>query len=558
MIEMLKTLDSYLPASEILAFEHLHGEERDLLDSLLSERKPIAFYFAPIDDFGLSDTLYVRMNARGKLLTSFEKFKSEFYTLLGSYKYVNEFKDRMEYGWVTNLWPYRAENVFVTDTPFLNMLEFVTMMLYHGQRKRTDKADESRYNDVLQSVYSHPENIDFLAFSLEALPYIEKLLSDNSFVWRKKDNTITAQMLTDGYGKLSIPEMMVLYAAIVFLFKHHRNRIEFIAVLDDTYIKNYLRVVRNLIVNTSDNSNREWPHILQSIDLLAANEDVYSSLISPNLDLKGFYKPQVSEEIYKAKQIVEETDSRKPLKNIISSMEDNDLLQGNIKSLLTIAAVKTAKEFDNVKLDDTFACPSPENLEALYGAYQQITIDDANEIWGNLIDSALYYNDGYRVTYDGGWKKNFAIVREALRFQKSGKTLKDYIRQKQDDWLKNIMKKTNGNPWSERDPKKQLQLYYILTVRCLKRTYDDFFDGKKNFGWLWRTKGYKSLFENGIEKAPEYPANADWLNPIFQRYSSQFRYNCGINRGNTFELEIVDMRVPRQIDEWLASFTDKS
>ena len=44
---------------------------------LVSEDAPIVFYHLPLQDFGLSDDLYIKMNARGKQLTSFENFKAD-------------------------------------------------------------------------------------------------------------------------------------------------------------------------------------------------------------------------------------------------------------------------------------------------------------------------------------------------------------------------------------------------------------------------------------------------------------------------------------------------
>lgn len=43
----------------------------------LTETDVIVFYQQPLEDFGLSDDLYVKMNARGKQLTSFENFKAD-------------------------------------------------------------------------------------------------------------------------------------------------------------------------------------------------------------------------------------------------------------------------------------------------------------------------------------------------------------------------------------------------------------------------------------------------------------------------------------------------
>jgi hypothetical protein len=43
----------------------------------LTEKETIVFYHLPLSDFGLSDDLYIKMNARGKQLTSFENFKAD-------------------------------------------------------------------------------------------------------------------------------------------------------------------------------------------------------------------------------------------------------------------------------------------------------------------------------------------------------------------------------------------------------------------------------------------------------------------------------------------------
>lgn len=45
---------------------------------LISETPPITFHFKQLDDIGLTDDLYIKMNARGKALTDFENFKARF------------------------------------------------------------------------------------------------------------------------------------------------------------------------------------------------------------------------------------------------------------------------------------------------------------------------------------------------------------------------------------------------------------------------------------------------------------------------------------------------
>lgn len=43
----------------------------------LTQKETIVFYHQPLKDFGLSDDLYIKMNARGKQLTNFENFKAD-------------------------------------------------------------------------------------------------------------------------------------------------------------------------------------------------------------------------------------------------------------------------------------------------------------------------------------------------------------------------------------------------------------------------------------------------------------------------------------------------
>lgn len=48
------------------------------IDNLYESLKEdfISFYYIELEHIGLTDDLYIKMNARGKLLTSFEIFKS--------------------------------------------------------------------------------------------------------------------------------------------------------------------------------------------------------------------------------------------------------------------------------------------------------------------------------------------------------------------------------------------------------------------------------------------------------------------------------------------------
>ncbi len=102
----------------------LTESKNDLFDKLFNTQSSIiSFYFTDLDRFGLTENLYIRMNARGKMLTDFENFKSEFFKIINyNHELLEQVKDKIEYAWVENLWNYREKDVYVTDIPFMNFL----------------------------------------------------------------------------------------------------------------------------------------------------------------------------------------------------------------------------------------------------------------------------------------------------------------------------------------------------------------------------------------------------------------------------------------------------
>jgi hypothetical protein len=74
-----------------------------------------------------------------------------------------------------------------------------------------------------------------------------------------------------------------------------------------------------------------------------------------------------------------------------------------------------------------------------------------------------------------------------------------------------------------------------MHTRLYNKDDATFFKNGYNIGWLSKEKGYKSLFVKGIKDCRYFHS----VNPIFQTYDSQFRYNLGINTKNSLEQEIT-------------------
>lgn len=101
MLTMLDTIDKHF------------ADAGDLLGRLLSTDKPaITFEYMDLKGFGLTDELYIKMNARGKQLTPFEHLKAQleqyFRQEIGDAK-AETFARKMDQEWADLYWAYRNE-----------------------------------------------------------------------------------------------------------------------------------------------------------------------------------------------------------------------------------------------------------------------------------------------------------------------------------------------------------------------------------------------------------------------------------------------------------------
>lgn len=101
MLTMLDTIDKHF------------ADAGDLLGRLLSTDKPaITFEYMDLKGFGLTDELYIKMNARGKQLTPFEHLKAQleqyFRQEIGDAE-AETFARKMDQEWADLYWAYRNE-----------------------------------------------------------------------------------------------------------------------------------------------------------------------------------------------------------------------------------------------------------------------------------------------------------------------------------------------------------------------------------------------------------------------------------------------------------------
>lgn len=477
----------------------------------------ISFYFLPLQKFGLGEEIYSRMNARGKILTDFEKFKSTFFKIIGKSSSHREIADKIEYDWVKYLWKYRPKGTYVTDIPFMRWLKYISQMLYVEKfgNRNDERIEDFASAQMLEKIYTNEDSLKFLIHCFDRIPVLESLKINFSFEWDKHNGfEESLKWIAERYNvnKTDVMKQLTVWAALLFLYERHD---------DHTGLPDFLKVVRNLIKNTKDNTLREWPVLIQSIKELIS-DDVYSILRSPELHLKGFRTEQREIERFKAHII----GNHKGSKDLIQSMDDHPALRGRLTNIFIECMEPVATDSFTLKLRDI--CPTSVDLDKLgkifkaYGdLYSFENSRDFNGIRGDIINTKFYDYDQYNCWYIDGSSDNYSdytihpVIMKLARdvAENAGNSLKTILN-KEKNFVRKMVENYNGHLENVNNPKEQLYLLYIISSRILKLKWYEFFACERfNFSWVASEAGYCTPF-NTIGSLTNY---------IFQTYKSYLK-----------------------------------
>lgn len=339
----------------------------------------IKFHFFDMDAHNLSESLYLKMNARGKPLTAFENFKSAIETILPTdidcsmFKMLNDtnldnlndFQSKWKYcidrKWAEFFWQYKDES-FSIDGPFMRLL-CNSMSAYWVSKVKAKAIDDAgntilgnevdpvtekqlTEDNTLKELTSITGNENFIPFSLfdkifqldEAFQYFAKLLCnlvtfkdviiENSKPgWKKEkeEYDIIKKILTNPtYG-----DRVILYAISVFSDSNYLKIEKF---------KKWMRVVWNIVENSTIDSGT-FLSAIRLIDTLAkGSDDIYTWLKKftseeslPGLGSRYHAQEQVEEEIAKASKILDDQSWEKK----IIEAENFAFFNGAIRFLFT-------------------------------------------------------------------------------------------------------------------------------------------------------------------------------------------------------------------------------
>lgn len=359
-------------------------------EKLKSDNAPIVFYYLPLKDFGLSDDLYIKMNARGKQLTNFENFKAD---LVGYIQEkaeeenekwknlassVNGIPAKLDTEWTDIFWQNKTDDGRIDEIYFA----FLNRYFLYSLLQRDDSAENRQEDKIFIYLYGSNGNDTDLQYTSKAFEFdkfpelhsslesLEKTLdnlyksisNENSKISSEKFSAIKEAVKApwkkdpDDNSFCFIPE----YKSNIITNLTQSHRVVFFAVCKyfenkkykEQSFKRWMRIVWNIVENSNVNNISSMQGCMKLIKDLAeesfenrednGNEDycIYELLctLEDGFVEKSFAKEQLKEEIAKAKQILDGDQLRKYNDNktwedVIIEAENYAFFKGAIRFL---------------------------------------------------------------------------------------------------------------------------------------------------------------------------------------------------------------------------------
>ena len=318
-------------SSMLVMLDNIHDKFKNttgLWDSLVNMQQPaISFYFLSLDDLQTTDTLYVKMNSRGKPLTEFEHFKSFFQSVVKKIcgdKMLDSIAQKFDGVWTDLFWKFRGDNDII-DEEFIRYFRFVSEIL--SWKNGIEILIDDDFFDITEKVYSNVENIEFLVLALDVwctvdievfffdLFTTEIEQSDKLRIFSSSINYFNdcCQSYSEYAGrnrKFSLNDTLMLYSVLIYQMNKQ--------IIEISEFRTRLRIVRNLVLNSQfEIREKTMGDILQDVDKV-----IIKGLIQ--IDDKSFNKLQKEEENRK----IDWRQLNPDLVGTLNRLEDHPLLRG--------------------------------------------------------------------------------------------------------------------------------------------------------------------------------------------------------------------------------------
>ena len=294
----------------------------------------LQFSILNMDKFGLSEALYLKMNARGKELTDFEKIKAEIEKLADKSKWENSLEETEKFyfkadrTWTDLFW---KSFKLSADSAFMNFIAEAMITNLTLKVESFESNAEKKQIKKIQKLAENVENLSAEDFDKDSFFRVKNFLdlysqnenaakkaSVNLWDFCKNDkNLFSAICGIEEKSSVTYPVRGLFFAQTLYLEKSEFSEESF---------ADWMRVIRNIAENATVDTVQTFKGFLNLIQELSEGcDDIYKYLSEGKIK-SNFAKVQVQEEIYKAKIIIKE----KTAKSLFSELEENPFCKGRL------------------------------------------------------------------------------------------------------------------------------------------------------------------------------------------------------------------------------------
>ena len=328
MLVMLDAIDKYYKET---------GEQ--MADKL----EHIRFYALNLNDFNLTEELYIKMNARGLPLTPFENFKADLVGYLKPTKNATEeeikswldFATKLDTEWIDIFWNKESSDKDVDNQYFRFFYRVATLLTvifsqkdttpdkmssnpefdFFRQKSETQTDDKARYLGfknyfILFEALGKDKSREILTLLLDTFKSYPTIFEGAKAAWGE-------QITPFGDVKNYSQKNAVVFAGIVLYILTQKT-----SPKENTDFKHWMRVVWNIVENTDINGVDPQVRTIRVLyNLISESQgDIYNHLAQQK---KGATNT-IDEEIRKAKLIVQ--DNR--FEEVLQKQEGHEFFKG--------------------------------------------------------------------------------------------------------------------------------------------------------------------------------------------------------------------------------------
>jgi len=318
------------------------------------DRPAITFQFLDLREFGLTDDLYIKMNARGKPLTDFETFKASFQQHVheargdetlslggGELPAALYVATKFDTTWCDLFWEFRGDGTNA-DLQTMNAIRAVALAGWVTDSKKLNDSEVLATLERLRTgeITSYYDFADAGCLSAQFVRSLIELFDQ----WSSDEGKPGSGLGDTRYYDEEKAFRYILETA------HRRPRggptygewVEFVGwcryLLSDLHLDGlgeWMRVVVNLGRNTIFNRHTEFRGALQGMEKLLASGGSLLQHLAEDGEVAGFNRQQIREERLKAQLLLRDSKWR-PL---LEEAETHGYFVGQIEFLLSFSGV---------------------------------------------------------------------------------------------------------------------------------------------------------------------------------------------------------------------------